>query len=86
LGLADEPFTYRVRTIRDGNNYSVKQVDVVQEDGVRIVFTSTVSFKKSDKKFLSVQVKDDLAVKYQKLLKGKNVEDLPLNSKVKSLM
>jgi len=69
-----------VRTIRDGNNYCVRQVDVVQEDGVRIVFTSTISFKKSEGKFLNIQVKEHLAKKYDKLLNGMNVEDLPQNS------
>jgi acyl-CoA thioesterase len=86
LGLADEPFTYKVRTIRDGNNYSVKQVDVVQEDGVKIVFTSTISFKKSEANFLNVQVKENLAKKYSQILGGKTVDELPLNTNVTSLM
>jgi hypothetical protein len=64
----------------------VRQVDVVQEDGIKIVFTSTISFKRSDKKYLNVQVKENLAKKYDKLLNGKKVQDLPMNSEISSMM
>lgn len=85
IGLADEPFTYRIRTVRDGNNYMVRGVEVVQEDGERVVFSGLCSFKKSEHGFLDVGVKKDLNKKYEKLLGGKRVEDLPVIERFKDM-
>jgi acyl-CoA thioesterase len=85
IGLADEPFTYQIRTVRDGNNYMVRSIDVVQEDGERIVFSALCSFKKSEPGFLNVGIKKDLQKKYEKLLGGKRVEDLPIIERFKDI-
>jgi acyl-CoA thioesterase len=85
IGLADEPFTYKVQTVREGNNYIVKRVDCVQEDGVQICFTNLCSFKKTEDKFLNIQVPKKMEEKWAKLLGGRKVEDLPLGSNFKDL-
>jgi acyl-CoA thioesterase len=84
IGLADEAFIYKVRTIRDGGNYSVRQIDVCQEDGV-ICFTGICSFKKSDAKFMDIQVRQNMEEKYSALLGGKKAAELPINSNFKDL-
>ena len=47
-GLLDVPFTYRVRTVRDGGGYCTRAVDVTQDVSEGICFTSICSFKKPD--------------------------------------
>jgi acyl-CoA thioesterase len=85
LGLADEPFTYKVEKIRDGKNYCVRSVIVSQEEEGQICFTGLCSFKKSEPTFLNVQVPKKMQTKWKELLKGKDVEDLPISKNFKDL-
>jgi acyl-CoA thioesterase II len=82
LGLADEPFTYKVQVIRNGRGYCVRSVIVRQQDDPTICFTCICSFKKTEPGLINVQEKHDLQKKYASLLKGKNAEDLPIRSDI----
>jgi acyl-CoA thioesterase len=67
-----------VRVVRDGKNYCVRKVDVSQEDEGVVVFTAICSFKKTEDKFLDIQVPKNMEKKWSHLLKGKTAETLPM--------
>jgi hypothetical protein len=54
----------------------------MQQDDPTICFTCICSFKKTEHRFIDVQEKRDLEKQYASLLKGKNVEDLPVRSDI----
>jgi len=76
LGLADESFTYKVHTVRNGRNYCVRRVDVWQEDEGNLCFSSICSFKNADAQAFDIQTTVNIEEKYTSLLGGKTVDDL----------
>ncbi|KIW06380.1 acyl-CoA thioesterase II [Verruconis gallopava] len=79
LGLADEPFTYEVSVVRTGKNYSVRNVNVTQEDDPTICFSCICSFKRSEPDFMNVQEEHDVKETYAPLMGDKEPQDLDRN-------
>lgn len=75
MGYVEIPFTYTVRTIRNGKSYCIRAVDVTQDNGV--CFTCTCSFKLEDWNPIELQEQVDLAQQYKSVLGGKRPEDHP---------
>jgi acyl-CoA thioesterase len=76
-----------VSTVRDGNNYMVRRIDVWQGlERSKICFTALCSFKKPSGKFLEIQpARRDLVKEYSGIMDGKKIEDLPLITNFKDL-
>ena len=74
-GNIELPFVYNVRVVRDGRNYSVRTVDVTQEETKGICFTCTCSFKKPDTAPFGFQERLDIGKEYASVLEGRRPED-----------
>ncbi|KAH8645840.1 thioesterase-like superfamily-domain-containing protein [Xylariales sp. PMI_506] len=85
LGLADEPFTYQVKVIRSGGNYSVRHVIATQEDDATICFTCLCSFKRPEPGFIKVQEQHNVKKKFEAILQGKEPEELDIKTNIKNL-
>lgn len=74
-GKPDEHYIYKVEKMRDGYNYCIRSVTVVQDAG-QTMFTCTCSFKREEASPFDVQEHIDLKQRYIEALSGKENEPM----------
>ncbi|TID18882.1 Thioesterase/thiol ester dehydrase-isomerase [Venturia nashicola] len=85
-GMADEPFVYKIGTIRRGRGYIVLSVTVTQDsDPDTICFASLCSFKRSED-FINVQPEIQPEKRWSTFLKGKKPEEMKIRTNWQSLL
>lgn len=70
-GLANVPFVYTVKVVRDGRSYCTRTVNVTQLQEKGIAFTCIASFQRVETSPFDVQESMDVFEKYNSVLQGR---------------